>query len=145
MVIYGSIKGFRKEEIDKYGFPIDGIQLYVNGDVISEELEVTTGTDLFIDICSAEWFLEGNVLNFKCICESILLDGNEVDDSISGDLLYSLTKASRIEELILSGDYVDYEDPMEKEKLKKLKVLGSLEFRVGFGVIHKKCNKVKFY
>lgn len=145
MIIYGSITGFKKEEIDNNGFPLDGIQLCMNVDLITDELDVTCGTDVFLDIFSAEYCVDGNVLNFKCKCESMMLDGNETDLEINGDLAYSIVRNSKVTEIILSGDYSDFSDKKEKGKLKKMKVLGSLLFNIGNGSIYKKANKVKFY
>ena len=148
MIIYGTIKGFKKEEIDKYGFPIDGIQLCINSDIISEQCEaydIFTGTDVYLDTNSAICSVRGNNLQFEVECRCLTLDGNDVDFDLDGDLVYSIIRNSYVTGVFLVDEYSDYSDPMEREKLKKMKFTESLLFSIGSGSVFKKCNKVKFY
>lgn len=148
MVIYGSIRGFKKEDIDKCGFPIDGIQLCVKGDLISDESEdynVSVGTDVFLDINGAEYYLDGTSLVFKCKCESIMLDCNETYLGVNGDLAYSIVRNSYVTGIVTSGDYCSFDDAEQNKKLKKLKVSGSLLFNIGKGYVYKRCNRSRFY
>lgn len=145
MVICGSIKGFTQKEVDTYGFPLDGIQVCLRKDIISEEFVFSAGTDLFLDIFSAEYSLHSDVLSFKCKCESLMVDGEETDLEINGDLVYSLIRGCKVTELILSGDYSDFAYTKKSVKLKDIKTIGSLMFNVGNHCIYKKGNKVKFY
>lgn len=147
MIICGKISGFMKEEIEEHGFPIDGIQLCVGADIIleGEPSDIGFNTDVFIDISSAEYIMIGNVLEFKARCESMMLDGNETDIDINGDLAYTIIKNSIPSEIVLSGDYLREDFKENRKNLDKLKVLGSLWFGIGIGSVHRKCNKVKFY
>lgn len=147
MIICGSISGFKKEDVEELGFPLEGIQLCMDGDLVlvDEEFDIMNNTDVFLEISGAEYYMKGNVLEFKAKCESMMLDGNETDIEINGDLAYAIVRNSYMTEIILAGDHVDFSDPMERLKLNKMKVLGSLWIGIGIGSVHKRCNKVKFY
>ena len=147
MIIHGSLKGFKKDEIEKHGFPIDGIQLCTLGDLVldNEDFDIGFNTDVFLDICSAEYFMDGNVLRFKAKCGSIMLDGNETDLDPDDDLVYSIVRNSDITEVVLSGDYLDVDSKPNRKKLDRLKFLGSVCFWIGIDAIYRKSNKVNFY
>lgn len=151
MKICGTLSGFKKEDLDKFGFPVDGFQLQVNKDIFCEGFygyygcDLYEGADLFFDVFDAEYCFEDGILHFRATCESVMVDGNENDLPMDGDIVYHLVRNSKVTEVILSGDYIDFQDPLKKEKLRKMKIIGSLVFRVGGSPIHKKTNKVNFY
>ena len=153
MIVYGTLSGFSKEEVDRFGFPIDGIQLQLSKEVLSDEIqELTPGTDLFFDIFRAEWYYDKELLCFKATCESITIDGNECALSINGDLVCELVKNSKLTEIVLSGDYIDscnesVNSPIKKKKKKnrRYKVIGSFGFHIGKRFLYRKTNKAVFY
>lgn len=146
MKVYGTLSGFSKEEIDRFGFPIDGIQLQLSKEVLSDEIQdLTPGTDLFFDIFSAEWYYEKELLCFKATCESIMIDDNECDLPINGNLVCELVKSSKLTEIVLSGDYINSNDTPSRRKTGGYKVIGSFGFHIGKRFLYSKTNKAVFY
>lgn len=138
MKLYFCVKGFKDVE---YGFPIDGIQLQLTKDLGEYEgLDLSIGTDIFLDIDSAEYGKNGNCLDVKCIPCSIMLDGNETDLETNSNLVYDIIRASKLTEIIISGDYCG-----NQKLLSKLEVVGSMKIKIGDSLLHRKVNKVKFY
>lgn len=138
MKLYFWVKGFESIE---FGFPIDGVQFQLTKDLGEYDgLDLSVGTDIFLDIDSAEYGEEDNCLHVKCVPCSVMIDGNETDLETNSNLVYDIVRASKLTEIIVSGDYCG-----NQKLLSKLKVVGSMKIKMGDSLLHKKVNKVKFY
>lgn len=147
MYIYGYLKGFKESEIREKGFPVHYIVMDLHSDLFisnSYNCDVVFGTQVILDVYKAEYYFKGSDLFFKVTCNKIFLDGEESQIDADGDLAYFIVKNSLINEMVLGEDYSDFEDPMEKINVNKLKVRGSLEFSIGNHCLHKRSNKIEF-
>lgn len=138
MKFYFVVRGFESLE---NGFPIDGIQLQLNKDLGDyDDLSLEAGTDLFFDVDSVDYYVDGKELIVCANSESLMIDGNETYLDVDGKTVYDLVRNSKLTEIVVSGDYCG-----NQKLLKKLKAVGSMSVGISDSLVFKKTNKVVFY